>query len=664
MEQIKHIQVLVPLRLTWAPTYRLQSGMRVEKGSLVKVNFAGRMYRAVVLRTDCPAPPDQDKIKYVEEVEALPPVSDSELKLWEFIADYYLCSLGEVFKNAYSPSRLPSARKRKVAPKETSGSAEGQEPSARETKLTKAQTLAIGAVRQAFACGKPALIDGVTGSGKTELYITLAKEQLAQGRNALVLVPEIALSGQLEDRLRAYFGPLLHTYHSALTPRQKANVSETVREGNYVVLGTRSSIFLPFRNLGLVVVDEEHDNAYKQETAPRYNGRDCAAVLAKIHGARLLLGSATPSLESVYNCLAGKYQRVNLKERYFGSEAAIAEIIDTSAERRKNGMVGSLSRKLITHIKKALDDRGQVIILRARRAYSTSMQCTSCGTIVKCPRCNVPMSYHKDTDRLVCHYCGRVAPAHECPSCHGQLQGIGAGTQKIEEEVKALFPQASVARLDGDTTPAARQKITEDFADGAIDILIGTQMLTKGFDFKGVKLVAAIGADGLLGLLDFRADEKAVQVLSQLRGRTGRRGEKGCFVIQTAQGDHPVYNMLQGQGSPEEFESRLLEQRRDFSYPPYTRVTDLVMQDSSEQKVDNLSFLLSRKLAGMGFTSFLGPYPPLIDKVGGKFIRIIRVTLKRDSSLQRLKSRLGAAVQAFEADFKWAGHITIDVDPQ
>ncbi len=664
MKQKRHIQVLVPLRLNWTPTYLLQSDMQVEKGSLVKVNFAGRVYRAVVLKTDCPAPPDEEKIKYIEEVEALPPVSDSELKLWEFIADYYLCSLGEVFKNAYSPSRLPSTKKRKTAAKKNSDEAEGQEQSSRETKLTKAQTLAIGAIRQAFADDKPALIDGVTGSGKTELYITLAKEQLAQGRNALVLVPEIALSSQLEERLRAYFGPVLHTYHSALTPRQKANVAEAVREGKYVVLGTRSSIFLPFKDLGLVVVDEEHDNAYKQETAPRYNGRDCAAVLAKIHGAKLLLGSATPSLESIYNCLAGKYRRVSLKERYFGSEAARAEIIDISAERRKNGMVGNLSRKLIAHIKKALDDGGQVIVLRARRAYSTSMQCTSCGTIVKCPKCNVPMSYHKDTDRLVCHYCGRVVSTHECPSCHGQLQGIGAGTQKIEEELKNVFPQASVARLDGDTTPAARQKITEDFAGGAIDILIGTQMLTKGFDFKGVKLVAAIGADGLLGLLDFRADEKAVQVLSQLRGRTGRREEKGVFVIQTAQGEHPVYNMLRGDGSPEEFETKMLEQRRDFSYPPYTRITDLVMQDSSEQKVDNLSFLLSRKLSGMGFTSLLGPYPPQVDKVGGKFIRIIRVTLKRDSSLQQLKSRLQAAVQAFEADFKWAGHITVDVDPQ
>lgn len=697
MEGKRYIKVVVPLRLDWQPYYLLPDGMDVRRGSRIKVSFAGRSYSGVVWETDCPAPSKETNVRYADAAEPLPDITENELKLWKFIADYYLCTIGEVYKIAcpkgivrYDRSaklaklreslddkiaKADAARdgtKKKAALQEAIANLQSQiallddtlpwEPV--QTKLSKAQTEALGAIRKAFIDGRPALLDGVTGSGKTEVYITLASETLAQGRNALILVPEIALSGQLEARLQAYFGPRLYTYHSAETAVQRSIVTDAVRKKPYVVLGTRSAIFLPHTNLGLVVVDEEHDGAYKQDSAPRYNGRDCAAVLASLHSARFLLGSATPSLETLYNCNTGKYARISLKERYFGSSAAKVEIVDTTAEYKKNGMVGSFSRKLADQIKKTLAAGGQVLILRARRAYSTAVQCTQCGEIIKCPHCNVPMSFHKDTGKLVCHYCGARKTLEACPSCGGMLQGIGSGTQKIEEETSALFPEARIARLDGDTPAPARKEITESFANGRLDILIGTQMLVKGFDFPGLQLVAAIGADSLIGLMDFRADEKAVQILSQLRGRAGRRGNSGMLVIQTSRSSHPVYKLLAGLSGAEDFESEMNAQRQAFGYPPYTRMTDLILQDSFEARLDNLSMLLALRLRQSGIGTVLGPFPPQIDRIAGKFIRQIRITMPRDKQLAIAKEKLRSIVADFETFHKWSAHIAIDVDPQ
>ena len=696
MDIKKYIKVIVPLRLDWQPYYLLPEGVFVSRGSRIRVSFAGRSYSGIVWETDCPKPQEASKVRLAGPVEPLPPVSENELKLWKFIADYYLCSIGEVYKMACPSGIIRQDRAAKLAKlrealedkiSKADAAREGTKKKAAlleaieklkkeisllddtlpwepvQTKLSKAQTMALGALRKAFLDGKPALLDGVTGSGKTEIYITLASEALSQGKNALILVPEIALSGQLEERLRAYFGPRLYIYHSAETEVQRSIVADAVRKKPYVVLGTRSSIFLPHNNLGLVVVDEEHEGAYKQDSAPRYNGRDCAAVLATLHGARFLLGSATPSLESIYNCNSGKYARVSLKERYYGSSAAKVEIIDTTAEYKKNGMVGSLSRKLIGQIDKTLKDGGQVLVLRSRRAYSTSMQCTSCGEIVKCPHCNVPMSYHKDSGKLVCHYCGTRKPADACPFCGGELRSIGSGTQKIEEELALLFPEAKVARLDGDTAVSARKDITDSFAKGELDILIGTQMLVKGFDFPGLQLVAAIGADSLIGLMDFRADEKAVQILSQLRGRAGRREACGMLMIQTSQGAHPVYRLLSGAASAEDFETEMNAQRQAFGYPPYTRMIDLVLQDSFQARLENLSSLLASQLRKAGVGTILGPYPPQVDKIAGRYLRIIRITLPRDTRLSASKAVLRKIISDFESFHKWSGHIAIDVDP-
>ncbi len=416
--------------------------------------------------------------------------------------------------------------------------------------LSDAQKNAYREIKEAFVNGKPALLNGVTGSGKTEIYMKLAAETLAEGGNVLYLVPEIALCRQLEDRLYEYFGESLLIFHSGESAAVRRNTAEAMRNpgSNYIVLGTRSAIFLPHHKLRLIIVDEEHDNSYKQESpAPRYNGRDTALMLSQIQNSNIILGSATPSLEELYNCQIGKHQMVELKERYYNSQETDVEIIDTKAERRKNGMKGNFSIKLIQHIQKTLDKGEQVVILRSRRAWAPMMQCGSCGEIVKCPHCNVSLSYHKD-GRMICHYCGHTETyTCICKKCGGILQSLGSGTQKIEEEAASLFPGADIARLDSDTAQSRNYEIKtiRAFSKGEIDILIGTQIVTKGFDFKNLTLVAVIAADSLLAVQDFRADEKAAQLLEQFKGRCGRRERKGLFIIQTSQAEHPYIKIFQ-----------------------------------------------------------------------------------------------------------------------
>lgn len=533
--------------------------------------------------------------------------------------------------------------------------------------LSSAQTEAYSQTLAAFSQSKPVLIQGVTGSGKTEIYIRLAQEALSKGRNVLYLVPEIALSRQLEDRLFEHFNERLMVFHSAETAASRRATAEAIRSGKgYIVLGTRSALFLPHHDLGLIVVDEEHDSSYKQDSpAPRYNGRDTALMLSAIHRSNIILGSATPSLEEIYNCECGRHSLVRLEERYHGTEDADVEIIDTKAERRKRGMVGNFSRKLICHMEEALKDGGQVMILRSRRAWSSAIQCTECGDIPKCPHCNVSLSLHKasGTDRMVCHYCGRTFRySSSCENCHGEMKSLGAGTQRIEEEAAALFPNSRIARLDSDTAQSRNyeKQTIRDFGNGKIDILIGTQMLTKGFDFGGLTLVAVIAADTFLGIQDFRADEKAVQILEQFRGRCGRRGRKGLTVIQTSQPEHPVYKVITS-GQKTDGQLNLLQERKDFCFPPYTRLIEIAVRDSNENRADAMTSALAENLR----SSFdaTGPYSPAVDKVADMHIRLVRISLKKDRSLSMHKDRLMQKIRSFEKERKYEGHITINVDP-
>ncbi len=735
-----YISVILPLRLEWNPCYRADVSMNLGVGGRVRVRFARRYYVAVVYEVGIVPSAAEDKILDVESVESLEAVSREEIRLWEFVSSYYMCTIGEVYKAAYPSMRVSGEKtglrmmngRKEKAEKEraalmakaemleeklrmrtavldgmkrtdtkkyldlksrierlavqkadvnarlstfSSGESENSVnlhavgPSIAEysaPELTAVQNKAMTEILEAFDRGKTVLLDGVTGSGKTEIYISVALKTLASGHNVLYMVPEIALSRQLEYRLRSYFGESLAVFHSAESPVRKREVASAIRTAPYVVLGTRSSVFLPHHDLGLVIVDEEHDFSYKQESpAPRYNGRDTAAVLAAIHSSALLLGSATPSFESMYNSMTGKYAVVRLKERYYRGDDSRVEIIDTISERRKNGMEGDFSLKLISHIRETLGRGEQVLVLRGRKAYAPAVQCEGCGLIPRCGHCDVPLSYHKDREALMCHYCGRtVRFSGICPECGGKLRPMGSGTQKIEEELSALFPSARVARLDGDNSSSS-SGIIKDFAEGKTDILVGTQIVAKGFDFANLVLVAVIQSDTLLGQFDFRADEKAYQLLEQLKGRGGRRGKESLFVIQTAQPDHPVYRRLLEGGDSSFLGVSELELRRRFAYPPFTRLIIFILRDPDLSRLEKISAQLSAGLRTLlaDDSRVSEPYPPPVDRQSDMYIRNVRVTLERDRNLPADKKKIYDYALRFEKESKWPGYLAVDVDP-
>ena len=693
-----YIQVILPLRLEWEPYYSLPEGVKVEVGDRVRVLFARKEYVGAVSAIGVTPRTDENRILPILAVEeGLPRVLPDEIQFWRAVSDYYLCSMGEVYKAAYpalktgqeevearnkerletrlerlkdkaEKARREDTRERYKAEIETveallRGEAPVSVPA--PVTLSPAQEIAARTARKALADGKTVLLHGVTGSGKTEIYLKLAQETLDQGRSVLFLVPEIALSRQLEDRIATVFPDVL-VFHSGVSAARRSQVASCVRKpGQYLVLGTRSALFLPHHHLGLIIVDEEHDTSYKQDApAPRYNARESAIMLGVIQKAQVVLGSATPSLESLYNAETGRFVKVDLKERFHSGDEAEIRIIDTVAERRKRGMTGSFSRKLIQEITDTLDGGGQVLVLRARRSYAPSVQCTECGKIPKCPHCHVPMSLHRGPDRLVCHYCGHSEPyTGICPSCHGELQPLGAGTQKVEEELTNLFPERRIARLDGDTPDTEEAAIIRRFSAGDIDILVGTQIITKGFDFDGLSLVAVLQADSLVGQQDFRADERAFQLLEQFRGRSGRRGRPGRIVIQTREPEHPVYARLQGSDDAD-----LLAERKLFGYPPYTRLIHITLKDSNEKRLDYLSKELRNALLAAFAEAdtppaVIGPYAPAVDRIAGESIRQLRVMLARNKALTALKRTLAQAVSTFGKERKYAAHLVVDVDP-
>ena len=692
MDENRYIQVILPLRLDWEPYYRVPEGMDVEMGERVKVLFARREYSGVVSCTGAVPTTAPDKILPIQSVESgLPRIGEKEIALWRDVAKYYLCSVGEVYKAAYPSLKIQSeetqartrerleARKERLREKILRARRDETRERYREEleqlergettvgngtfhPLSDTQNKALEGILKGFSAGKTVLLNGVTGSGKTEIYLELARRTLAEGRSVLYLVPEIALSRQLEMRVADAF-PDVMVYHSAESGARRRDVADKVRSAPAtLVLGTRSALFLPHRNLGLIIVDEEHDTSYKQDSpAPRYHARETAIMLGILQGAPVLLGSATPSLESLYNAEIGRFAKVDLKERYYSGNEAPLMVIDTVAERRKNGMAGSFSLKLLAEIRRTLDEGGQTILLRARRSYAPSVQCSACGHIRKCPHCNVSLSLHRNPDRLVCHYCGHTEPYDGlCPDCGEPLVPLGAGTQRIEEELSAIFPEARIARLDSDTPDKEEAGVIRAFAEGGTDILIGTQMVTKGFDFSGLSLVAVLQADSILSQQDFRADERAIQLFEQFRGRSGRRGKPGLFIIQTREPSHHVFARLEGTDDS----AQLLEERRQFGYPPYTRIVQLMLRDPNEKRVNYMAMELSRTLSSLlpeGCVT--GPYAPAVDRIAEQYIRHIRLMLPRDRQLTSRKDAVAQSVAAFEKERKYNGHIALDVDP-
>ena len=684
-------------------------GCKVAPGTRVRVHFGKREMIGVVRgfryadRGEVPLERLGKPLEYkeIDGVVELPAIKREQLEFWQLLADYYLCTVGEVYKAAYPALavRQESVKSRKspelflerisFSPEGISQRADGhpEQQCADEQseqlhgdghsaplgtepqllpRLSQRQQGAFDEIRAHFGAGKrPVLLHGATGSGKTEIYVKLAQEVLAKGKNVLFMVPEIALSKELESRLKGYFGERLLLFHSKVTAAQKHFVHSVVLQagGNspVVVLGTRSSLFLPFAQLGLVIVDEEHDPSYKQsDPAPRYNARDAAVLLASIYGAHLIMGSATPSFESLYNVSIKKYARVMLPFRYFGAPAPDVEIIDTIKARRVGEMKGSFSQKLINALKENMEQGGQALVFRNRRSYSPMVQCDNCGQIPKCPHCNVSLSYHRYNNTLRCHYCDYTSLfSSRCPQCSsGELVARGAGTERVEEELRELLPLARIERFDADVAESKREeeRIISSFAKGEIDILVGTQMLSKGFDFEKLSLVALLQADTVLGMEDFRADERALQLFTQLIGRSGRRGIRGKMLIQSAQKNHPIFKIFKLDTLfPDS--SALLDERREFRFAPYVRMVKITLRHRTMEELERLTAAVAA--IQVPCLEITGPFVPGLERLRGEWQRAFYVKFARDSRLSHNKRVLMERLEALNAP----NSIVVDVDP-
>ncbi len=510
-------------------------------------------------------------------------------------------------------------------------------------KLSPAQEKAFQSIQNHFRENQISLLEGVTSSGKTEIYMQLIQEQLEKGKSALFLLPEISISTQLQQRLQKKFGNEISVYHSKLNTQERVEVYKKVLEHKVkIVVGARSSIFLPFANLGLIIVDEEHETAYKQQDKkPYFNAKDSALVLAKLHQANILLGSATPSLESEYNSNNGKYQKIVLSERYGNVLPPKIELIDLQLE---GIFEGEISPGLEEKMNETLADKKQVILFQNRRGYTPVMECVQCGYAPNCPNCDVKLNYHKYANHLKCHYCNFTSSLPEqCPVCTStDFEYKGIGTQKIEEEVAEKFPKHTVFRMDSDTMRKkfAYEELFERFEAREIDILIGTQMISKGLDFSHVGMVGVVRADSLFNIPDFRIEEKTFQLLTQVAGRAGRRNEQGHMYIQTYNPMNPIYQALI-QGKQKELYQYLLQERKDYQYPPYYKLIEIEFQHTNFEKTQKFATYFTHSLYSFIPQEYvLGPTQPSIGKVRNRFIFNSLIKIPREVSTVKIKEKL------------------------
>ena len=532
------------------------------------------------------------------------------------------------------------------------------------------QEKAYHAIINVFHQKNVCLLYGVTASGKTEIYIHLIAETIRRGRQVLYLLPEIALTAQITARLRRVFGARLGIYHSKFPDAERVEIWQNQLSGqDYdIILGVRSSVFLPFRRLGLVIVDEEHENTYKQQDpAPRYHARNAAIMLASYYGAKTLLGTATPSLESWYNAGTGKYGLVELKERY--TQIQLPEIlpVDIKELQHKKRMNGPFSPLLLQHIREALEQHAQVILFQNRRGFAPMVECHTCGWVPRCKNCDVSLTYHKGLRQLTCHYCGYTMPVpRRCPACEGtDLRSRGFGTEKIEDDIRALFPEARVARMDLDTTRtrAAYERILADFEQGRTDILIGTQMVSKGLDFEHVNVVGILNADTMLNYPDFRAYERAFQLMAQVAGRAGRKDKRGRVVLQTKSIDHPIIAQVMANDF-EGMASGQLAERQMFRYPPYYRLVYVYLKHRDEALLDVMAHAMAERLRVVFADRVLGSDKPPVARVQTLFIRKIVVKIETTASLSRVRQWLVEVQREVQSDERFRSLLVYyDVDP-
>ncbi len=504
--------------------------------------------------------------------------------------------------------------------------------------LSEEQQKALDAIQHSFSDKQTVLLHGATSSGKTEIYIHLIDQLLKEGKQVLYLLPEIALTTQLTLRLQSVFGDKIGIYHSGIDDQERTEIwqkmlSETPYE---IILGVRSSLFLPFRRLGLVIVDEEHETSYKQQDpSPRYHARDTAIMLAHISGAKTLLGSATPSIESYYNAQTGKYGLVTLDERFGKIEAPLIRLQNTKDLRRRKKMKSLLAPVLMEEINTALENGEQAILFRNRRGFAPMVECTACAWTPKCNHCDVTLTYHKKIHSLVCHYCNATYPLPaECPSCHeGELKTLGTGTERLEEEVSQLFPGAIVGRMDSDTTRAkdSFERIIHDFQENRIQVLVGTQMISKGLDFENVRVVGIIAADSMLNYPDFRSHERGFQLMLQAAGRAGRRDKQGMVIIQTADPEQPIYRFIIRNDYVGFYQSQIAE-RKLFKYPPFTRLISIVLKHKDEHKVEYGATSFARLLKKSLGNKVLGPNKPVVSRIQQLHIREILLKIDHATS--------------------------------
>ena len=611
----------------------------------------------------------------IELVDEQPVVLPAQLELWQWLSDYYLCSIGEVFKAALpanlkrpTPRPLPSSflSNAQPLPSLTGGVGGGSS----FPLLSSAQSAALEDIGKQWQQHPVCLLQGVTSSGKTEIYIHLIAEAIARGEQVLYLLPEIVLTSQLTDRLRAVFGDRLGVYHSKFSDAQRAEVwhRQLSCQPYDIIVGVRSSIFLPFQRLGLVIVDEEHEVNFKQQDpAPRYNARNVAILMAARAKARTLLGTATPSLESYYNARLGKYGLVQLTERYGQVQLPAVEIINVKELRRKRLMQGAFSPQLLEAMQSALEAGEQIILFQNRRGFAPQVQCHICGWTPRCPHCDVPLALHKRSGRMTCHYCGYTCEIpQQCPACENKdLRGHGYGTERIEDDLQRLFPNARVARMDLDTTRTrtSYEQILHDFASGQTNILVGTQMVTKGLDFQNVSVVGILSAETMLNQPDFRAYERSFQMLAQVAGRAGRRLQRGRVFLQTLNADLPLIHQVVNNDFDQMYQEQMLE-RRSFAYPPFTRMVIIYLKHRHASVIDTLARDAAIRLHKHFGSRVLGPDEPPVARVQSLFIR--RIILKLETALPLAKVRqtlLQTKTELLAEHAYSSAQIYFDVDP-
>jgi primosomal protein N' (replication factor Y) (superfamily II helicase) len=745
--------IILPLAVRGRFTYKIPDELAdiVSPGVMVTVPFGGRTLYSGIVCTIHEKSPDYKHLKSVlNVVTGMPRVNEHQLKLWQWISEYYLCSEGEVMKAAlpgetslstykprlerfiilakrFSESELNEILdKLKKAPKQQdfliaylritgyTGLSEPENisksvllsesqvsegiidtlvkkgilrsvslPVSRLTdsesqrdpvkKLSEAQSTAYKSVKDQFSEKDIVLLHGVTSSGKTEIYIHLIEEQLKIGRQVLYMLPEIALTTQIIQRLKKHFGSATGVYHSRFSDPEKVEIWNKVAEqdplNSYrLILGVRSSLFLPFSNLGLIIVDEEHDGSYKQhDPAPRYHARDTAIMLASMHKAKTILGSASPSIESYNNAVNGKYGLTDLKERFGFIKLPTIILANTREAYRKKLMVSHFTPELLQAMDEALGKDEQIILFQNRRGFSPYIECSECGWIPVCVQCAVNLTYHKGISKLVCHYCGyTTGMPSKCGNCHStSMVTRGFGTEKIEDEIKIVFPKAKVARMDQDTT---RNKnsfsiLIKAFEERRIDILIGTQMISKGLDFENLTVVGILNADNLLNYPDFRAHERSFQLMEQVSGRAGRRQKQGKVVIQTSDPANRIIRLVLRHDYINMFKMQS-EERMTFNYPPFSRMVKITIKHKDRAQLNYFSEMLGHDLKEIFGKRVLGPEAPVISQVQLWYIKTIMIKIEREKPTAKAKQLITEAIDRIEKE-KGAStlRIAVDVDP-